>query len=94
MARKRRKKAPTLDPDVPVFSTGEVMKRSGLSRQVLSQYTAMGLIKEIATTKAGYRLYPESVFRNLKLIRSLNEIGYTLRDIKDIFAERLSPLPQ
>ncbi len=89
MARKKRKKAPDLDPDVPVFATGEVMKRTGLSRQVLYQYTAMGLIKEIATTEAGYRLYPESVFRNLKIIRSLNEHGYTLRDIKDIFAARL-----
>lgn len=91
MARKKRKKAPALDPDIPVFSTGEVMKRAGVSRQVLYQYTAMGLIKEIATTEAGYRLYPESVFRNLKIIKALNERGYTLRDIKDIFADRLQP---
>ena len=61
------------------------MKQSGLSRQVLYQYTAMGLIKEAETTRAGYRLYPESVFRHLKIIRTLNETGYTLRDIKDIF---------
>jgi MerR family copper efflux transcriptional regulator len=74
-----------------LFSTGDVMKRSGLSRQVLYQYTTMGLIKEAATTDAGYRLYPKTVFRHLEIIRSLNEIGYTLRDIRDIFAERLQP---
>ena len=75
----RRKK------DDGLFSTGEVMKRSGLSRQVLYQYTAMGLIKEAETTRAGYRRYPPSVFAHLAIIRALNDSGYTLRDIKDIF---------
>ncbi len=87
MAKKRG-----LKPDgEKLFATGDVMKRSGLSRQVLYQYTTMGLIKEAATTDAGYRLYPRTVFRHLEIIRSLNEIGYTLRDIRDIFAERLQP---
>ena len=72
-----------------LYSTGQVMKKTGLSRQVLYQYTAMGLIKEAATTGAGYRLYPERVFKTLEVIRSLNEVGYTLRDIRDIFAARL-----
>ena len=80
----RTKKRHT-EPEENVFGTGEVMKRSGLSRQVLYQYTAIGLIKETSTTRAGYRLYPESVFRHLQIIRALNESGYTLRDIKDIF---------
>jgi len=72
----------------PLFSTGEVMKQTGLSRQVLYQYTAIGLIKEAETTKAGYRLYPERVFKHLALIKALNESGYTLRDIKEIFFAR------
>ena len=74
-----------------LHTTGEVMKQSGLSRQVLYQYTAMGLIAEAETTRAGYRLYPESVFRDLRVIRALNQVGYSLRDIKEIFfkAERV-----
>ena len=48
----------------------------------------MGLIKEAKTTAAGYRLYPESVFTRLSIIRTLNETGYTLRDIKDTFFSR------
>lgn len=71
-----------------LLTTGEVMRRSGLSRQVLYQYTTMGLISEADTTPAGYRLYPVRVFRDLKVIRALNEVGYSLRDIRDIFFRR------
>jgi DNA-binding transcriptional MerR regulator len=87
----RRKRVPKKDDYDPeeMLPTGEVMKRSGLSRQVLYQYTTMGLISEVAQTKAGYRLYPVEVLRRLEIIRSLNEMGYTLRDIKEIFADRL-----
>ncbi len=68
-----------------LLTSGEVMRRTGLSRQVLYQYTAIGLIQEAAVNHAGHRLYPERVVRHLKLIRALNETGYTLRDIRDIF---------
>ncbi|RMG09076.1 MAG: MerR family transcriptional regulator [Planctomycetota bacterium] len=89
----RRKRVPVRDEHDPgeLLTTGELMKRSGLSRQVLYQYTTMGLIREAAQTRAGYRLYPVETLRRLEIIRSLNEMGYTLRDIKEIFAERLLP---
>jgi DNA-binding transcriptional MerR regulator len=87
----RKPKVPKVDDYDPerFLPTGEVMKRSGLSRQVLYQYTTLGLIREAAVTKAGYRLYPIEVLRQLEIVRSLNEMGYTLRDIKEIFAARL-----
>lgn len=72
-----------------VLATGEVMARTGLSRQVLYQYTAMGLIKDAGTTPAGSRLYPEEVLRHLHLIKELKETGYTLKEIKEIFGARL-----
>ena len=73
-----------------LYPTGQVMKRAGLSRQVLYQYTAMGLIKEASTNRAGHRLYHEDVFNHLKIIRALNERGYTLREIKEIFFSQRS----
>jgi len=75
-----------------LLTTGEVMKRSGLSRQVLYQYTAMGLIEEAETTEAGHRLYPDAVLEHLRVIRLLRETqGYTLRQIRDIFFSRPRP---
>ena len=72
-----------------LYSTGEVMKRTGLSRQVLYQYTTLGLIKESQTTPGGHRRYGPEVLKRLWLIKELKETGYTLRDIKDIFSPRL-----
>ena len=72
----------------PLFTTGQVMKRTGLSRQVLYQYSTMGLIREATTTPKGHRRYSEDVFQHLDLIRELNQTGYTLRDIKEIFFTR------
>lgn len=78
-----------MSEDDELLTTGEVMRQSGLSRQVLYQYTSMGLIEEAATNEAGHRLYPGRVLRDLRIIRLLRETqGYTLREIKDIFFSR------
>lgn len=73
-----------------LYPAGVVLRRAKISRQQLYQYTALGLVGEARFNKNGYRLYPESVFRHLRLIRSLNQLGYPLCDIKELFAERLA----
>jgi DNA-binding transcriptional MerR regulator len=67
------------------YKIGEVMKYSGLSRQVIHNYTMMGLIVAEERTSAGHRLYPEDVFERLKKVerfkahRSLCEVAEMLR---------------
>ena len=73
----------------PLYPAGPILRKAGISRQQLYQYTALGLIGGVTFNKNGYRLYPKTVFRHLKLIRSLNRPGYSLRDIKELFSERL-----
>jgi DNA-binding transcriptional MerR regulator len=68
-----------------LLKTGEVLKRSGVPRQTLYTYLAMGMIEEARTTPTGHKLFDESVFMRLKLIRDLRESGYALRDLTDIF---------
>lgn len=74
----------------PLYPAGKVLRRARISRQQLYQYTALGLIAGVRFNKNGYRLYPESVFRHLALIKRLNQLGYTLADIKELFSERLA----
>jgi DNA-binding transcriptional MerR regulator len=64
---------------------GEVARQSGFSSQVISTWCMLGLIKEAERTIAGHRLFDDSIFARLKLIRDLNKQGYTLRDIREIF---------
>ena len=68
-----------------LYKTGEVLKRSGLSREVFYRYLNIGLIKEAARTAGGHNLFDESVFQRLELIQQLNRTGYPLRDIREIF---------
>ncbi len=68
-----------------LYKTGEVLKRSGVSREVFYRYLTMGLIKPARTSAGGHHLFAESVFKHIELIQRLNASGYTLRDIKDTY---------
>ncbi|KPJ62390.1 MAG: hypothetical protein AMS15_04075 [Planctomycetes bacterium DG_23] len=68
-----------------LYNTGEVAKRSGLSQQVIYNYLNMNLIKEKKKTPAGRFLFDSSIFKRLELIKNLNQSGYALRDIREIF---------
>ena len=65
--------------------TGEIIRQSGLSRHTIYTYITMGLIKPTQTTPTGQNLFGNEVIKRLGLIHSLNESGYTLRDLKEIF---------
>jgi len=72
-------------PQRPLLKIGEVCRLSGLSRQQVSSYCMYGLIREVARTPAGHRLFDENVLKRLQLIRDLHDHGYTLREIREIF---------
>ena len=76
---------PRPDGERKLLKSGEVVKRSGVTRQTLYMYATMGLIEESKKTPTGHKLYDESIFQRLKLIHDLQDSGYTLRDIRDIF---------
>jgi len=69
-----------------LYRVGEVLERSGVSRQTFYNYIQMGLIKEADTSKGGHRLFDEHVFARIRMIRALNRTGYSLRDLRDTFS--------
>lgn len=74
------------EPVTKLFKIGEVAEYSGLSRQTVNYYTALGILREARRTEAGHRLYNETVFdrierlRELKATKTLREIAGILRD--------------
>lgn len=76
-----------------LYRVEDVVRQTGFSRQRIYRYRQMGLIRETHLTKRGQRLYNESVIEKLKLIVKLNNAGYPLRAIRELFLEgRQSPL--
>ncbi|MGE3163761.1 MAG: MerR family transcriptional regulator [Planctomycetota bacterium] len=74
-----------------LYKTGEVLEKSGISRQVLYRYMQMDLIVAAELTATGRSLFADSVFKQIRMIQQLNE-RYTLRDIREIFSHRIRSL--
>lgn len=70
------------------FKIGEVMEHSGLSRQVIHNYTQLELIHQAKRTPSGHRLYEEEVFGRIKKIKELRSKGKALLEIKKILNKR------
>jgi DNA-binding transcriptional MerR regulator len=71
-----------------LYKAGEVARRAGISRKTLHAYVQIGLVREAARTASGYRLYDESVFRRLSMIRLLLRTDHSLQDIRETFLRR------
>jgi DNA-binding transcriptional MerR regulator len=85
-----------LSPNAPrkLWKIGELIERSGISRQTLHNYTMLGLIEATARTPSGHRLYDESAFERLERIKQLRRT-HTLMQIKELLvkAARSAPRP-
>jgi len=67
-----------------------VARRSGLTVKTLSFYCDEGLILPISRREGGYRLFDESVFAELSLIRTLRAMELPLSDVSQILEARRS----
>ncbi len=69
-----------------LYRIGEIVAYSTLSRQTVHNYTTMGLLREVAWTDGGHRLYDESVFERLDMIAELRAQGRSIEAIREHFA--------
>ena len=71
--------------DRSLLRTAEVLEKTGITHQVLYRYMTLGLIDAAKTTETGTRLFHPDVVRLIEIVKGLNQSGYSLRDMKDIF---------
>ncbi len=85
IGRKADRSGPGPAPVVPpkLFSIGEIVRHTGLSRQTIHNYTTMGLIYEAQRTPGGHRLYDEQVFHRLARIAQL-KTRQSMEDIRQM----------
>lgn len=70
-----------------LLSIGKAAEKAGISRQSLQYYLMIGLLEPSKTTSTGRRLFDEKTISRIKLIKKLNDSGYPLRAIRDLFLE-------
>jgi MerR family transcriptional regulator, copper efflux regulator len=73
------------------LTIGKVARLAGVGVETVRFYEREGLIDEPSRRESGYRQYPEETVRRLRFIRRAKELGFTLKEIKELLALRLDP---
>jgi hypothetical protein len=68
-----------------LLRTAQAAAGAGVSKQTLQYYLLVGLIEPTEHTSSGQQLFDTKVVERIRLVRQLNESGYPLREIRDIF---------
>ncbi len=61
---------------------GEAANAADVSAQTIEYYIMLGLVTPITTTGSRRRSFDKKTVKRIKLIRELNDSGYTLREIR------------
>ena len=67
---------------------GQAAKAAGVSKQSVQYYLMVGLLEPTEHTAGGQQLFDEKAIARIKWIKRLNESGYALRAIREIFLRR------
>src|SRR5699024_575092 len=70
--------------DKDIFTIREFMQKSGVSIRTLRYYDSIDLLKPSAYTEGGHRLYSKENLATLQKIKSLQFLGFSLKEIKTI----------
>jgi DNA-binding transcriptional MerR regulator len=76
-----------LDEEQELVSIGRAAKKAGVSRQSLQYYLMVGLLEPTKVTASGRRLFDDKAIEHVRLIKRLNDSGYPLRAIRELFME-------
>ena len=71
---------------------GELARKAGVNIQTIRYYERCGILHPVSKTESGYRLYEENELKRLKFILHAKELGFTLKEIKELMELEITPL--
>src|SRR5690349_11949450 len=66
---------------------GDLARRTGKTVRAMHLYEELGLLEPIDRSKGGYRLYGEDAVVRVRWIGKLQEMGFSLHEIREMVAE-------
>ncbi|MBY0393129.1 MAG: hypothetical protein B7Y36_16265 [Novosphingobium sp. 28-62-57] len=66
------------------FKIGELAAAAEVGRDTIRYYERLGLLQASSRSQAGYRLYNDDELARLKFIRSVQDLGFTLEQTRDL----------
>ena len=73
------------------LKVGEVARRAAVNLQTIHFYEREGLLPRPPRTASNYRMYSEVAVRHVRFIKRAQELGFALRDIKELLSLRATP---
>lgn len=70
---------------------GKAAKQVGISVEAVRFYEKQGLIDKPPRNSSGYRNYPDEVIDHLYFITKAKELGFSLKEIKELLLLRYEP---
>jgi MerR family mercuric resistance operon transcriptional regulator len=80
-----------MDARTAQLTIGKVASGAGLSIDTVRYYEREGLLDKPARTASGYRHYRPDAVARLRFIRQAKDLGFTLSEIKELLALRVTP---
>ena len=71
------------------LTIGQVAKRAGINLQTIRYYERQEILAPVSRTDAGYRMFSSESVRRLHFIKRAQELGFSLKEIKDLLSLRL-----
>ncbi|MEW6351070.1 MAG: heavy metal-responsive transcriptional regulator [Thermodesulfobacteriota bacterium] len=77
--------------DLGDLTIGKVARLSGVGIETVRFYERNGLIPPPGRSASGYRRYSEDTVARIRFVRRAKELGFTLKEIKELLSLRLQP---
>lgn len=79
-----------LDANGNGLTVGRIARLAEVGIPTMRFYERAELLPKPTRTAANYRLYPEDVVTRIRFIRRAQQLGFTLKEIKDLLELRVS----
>jgi MerR family copper efflux transcriptional regulator len=73
------------------LTIGDVAKQAKVRIETLRYYEREGLVASPPRSLSNYRLYPEDTVRRVQFIKRAQELGFSLKEIKEFLCLRVDP---
>ena len=74
------------------MTSGQLANAAGVALSTVRFYERQGLVAPARRSTAGYRLFAPDAARRVRFIRRAQDLGFTLREVRDVL--RLSDQPE
>src|SRR6267143_965389 len=72
------------------LTIGHLAREAGVNLETVRYYERQGLLAKPPRSASGYRLFPSDAARRLRFIRRAQELGFSLKEIRELLSLRVS----